>query len=149
MAETNEPRALSAALAAPAFATRGAGLAMHAADRHIERWAPEAGVNRVRPMRALGFVDRMIAPWVETAQRSASLRLLDRYSTDGFDERPGSAVSWLFPRPWFQDELDWMAAARRTPQEASPSPSLFTTRGTYVSQQAQAQRPAMALPAAL
>ena len=67
MAETNEPRALSAALSAPAFTTRGAGLAMHVADRHVERWAPEAGANRVRSMRSLGFVDRLIAPWIETA----------------------------------------------------------------------------------
>ena len=27
-------------------------------------------------------------------------------------EREGGAVSWVFPRPWYQDELDWMAAAR-------------------------------------
>ena len=46
MAETNEPRALGAALAGPAFATRGAGLAMHVADRHVERWAPEAGAGK-------------------------------------------------------------------------------------------------------
>jgi hypothetical protein len=58
MAITNEPRALTAALAGPAFTTRGGGLAMHAADRHVERWAPEASASRVRPLRSLGFVDR-------------------------------------------------------------------------------------------
>src|SRR5262245_5566009 len=130
MAETNEPRALSAALAGPAFATRGMGLAMHVADRHVERWAPEAGASRVRPLRTLGFVDRLIAPWIETAQRSASLRLFEQYGQGGFGERPPSAVSWVFPRPWYQDELDWMAAARRAPQQGA---SLLTTRGTYVS----------------
>src|SRR6187402_1336419 len=129
MAETNEPRALSAALAAPAFATRGEGLAMHVANRHVERWAPEAGANRVRPMRSLGFVDRLIAPWIETAQRSASMRVFDQYVQDGFGERQGGAVSWVFPRPWYQDELDWMAAARRAPRQEA---AMLTTRGTYV-----------------
>ena len=151
MAETNEPRALSAALAAPAFATRGAGLAMHAANRHVERWAPEAGANRVRPMRSLGFVDQLIAPWIETAQRSASMRVFDQYAQAGFGERPPGAVSWVFPRPWYQDELDWMAAARRAPQQEA---ALLTTRGTYVAaQQAQqagsVRSAAMAMPAAL
>ncbi|HEX8109900.1 MAG TPA: hypothetical protein VF516_19350, partial [Kofleriaceae bacterium] len=132
MANETEPRALSAALAAPAFVTRGHGAAMHAADRHIERWAPEAGAGRVRSMRALGFVDRLVAPWVETAQRSASLRLFHQYASTGLGERPGGAVSWVFPRPWYQDELDWMASARRAGAQAGPAqtPSLLTTRGT-------------------
>src|ERR1043165_6708846 len=147
MAETNEPRALSAALAAPAFATRGAGLAMHVADRHVERWAPESNANRVRPMRSLGFVDRLIAPWIEAAQRSSSLRLFNQYAETGFSERQGGAVSWLFPRPWYQDELDWMAAARRAPQQEA-SPSMFTTRGTYVAPQ-QVQQVVRPSPAAM
>ena len=37
----------------------------------------------MRPLRALGFVDRLIAPWIETAQRSASLRLFDQYTQAG------------------------------------------------------------------
>ena len=80
--ETNEPRALSAALSGPAFTTRGAGLAMHAATRHVERWAPEgaAAISRSRSMRSLGFVDRLVAPWMETAQRSASLRVFSKYA---------------------------------------------------------------------
>jgi len=143
--ETTEPRALSAALSAPAFVTRGGGLAMHVADRHVERWAPEANANRVRPLRSLGFVDRLIAPWMETAQRSASMRLFSQYAQGGIGERPGGVVSWVFPRPWYQDELDWMAAARQSPATA---PSLFTTRGTYVAPERPAQRPA-ALPSAL
>ena len=52
--ETHEPRALSAALAAPAFHTRGGGAALHTANRHVERWAPEANANRLRSMRSLG-----------------------------------------------------------------------------------------------
>ena len=71
MAQDNEPRALSAALSGPAMTTRTGGLAMHVADRHVERWAPEATAHKSRPLRNLGFVDRTIAPWIETAQRSA------------------------------------------------------------------------------
>jgi len=143
---TNEPRALSAALAGPVFATRGGGGAFHAANRHVERWAPESPVGTRRqskgtgtgslashPLRSLGFVDRLLSPWVEAAQRSASLKLFTQYQQHGMTEGQGRPVSWVFPRPWYQDELDWMAAARRT-QVSQPGaqPSLFTTRGTYV-----------------
>src|SRR5690242_19977706 len=114
MANETEPRALSAALAAPAFVTRNHGATMHAQDRHVERWAPETTARRVRSMHALGFVDRLVAPWIETAQRSASLRLFQQYTSTGPVERQAGAVSWVFPRPWYQDELDWMAAARRS-----------------------------------
>src|SRR5687767_11089194 len=113
MAQSNEPRALSAALAGPAMTTRASSMALHAADRHVERWAPESTANKSRPLRNLGFVDRMIAPWVETAQRSASLRLFSQYRTEGMGERNLPQTSWVFPRPWYQDELDWMAAARQ------------------------------------
>lgn len=157
--QTPEPRALSAALAAPPFATRGGGVAMHAANRHVERWAPETGASSVRAMRSLGFVDRLVAPWIETAQRSASMRLFSQYVRSGAGEREGGAVSWVFPRPWYQDELDWMAAAREAPRPelgspAEASPTLFTTRGTYVApaQQAIAARrseSSTTMPAAL
>jgi trimeric autotransporter adhesin len=158
MAMTNEsePRALSAALSAPAFVTRGHGMALHAANRHVERWAPEASASQVRPMRTLGFVDRMVAPWLETAQRSASLRLFSQYAASGLGPRDSSAVSWVFPRPWYQDELDWMAAARQAhdagdasaggaPRQAAPR--LLTTRGTYVRPEIAAPR--LAMPTAL
>lgn len=148
MAETNEPRALSAALSGPAMTTRAGGLAMHVADRHVERWAPEATASKSRPLRNLSFVDRTIAPWIETAQRSASMRLFQQYRSDGMGERQPGDVSWVFPRPWYQDELDWMAAARQAPmQMGTQAPPMLTTRGTYV-QPAQQQAPA-ALPAAL
>src|SRR5262249_44204338 len=42
---------------------------------------------------------------------------------------------WVFPRPWYQDELDWMAAARQASAQApsrQAAPTLLTTRGTYV-----------------
>ena len=143
-APPTETRALSTALAAPAFTTRTGGLAMHAASRHVERWAPETDAGRMRPMRSLGFVDRLVAPWIETAQRSAGLRMFSQYignSNSGFAEREPGAVSWVFPRPWYQDELDWMAAARHVArpmatgggeQRRDAQPAMLTTRGTYV-----------------
>ena len=150
--ETNEPRARPAALANPTFATRAGRLAMHAANRHVERWAPEAGASRVRPLRSLGFVDRLVAPWLEVAQRSASMRLFQQYRNEGMAERPGSNVSWVFPRPWYQDELDWMAASRQVGEQTAmaqtQAPSMLTTRGTYVAP-AQARASSIALPAAL
>ena len=83
MAEPTEPRASTAVLTSPAFVTRNSGLALHAANRHVERWAPEAGADRVRSLRNLGFVDRLIAPWLETAQRSSTLRMFSHMATGG------------------------------------------------------------------
>src|SRR5450432_629524 len=147
---TNEPRALSAALSGPVFQTKNSGPAMHAATRHVERWAPEAGANQVRSLRSLGFVDRMVAPWLEVAQRSASMRLFQQYRNEGMAERPANAVSWVFPRPWYQDELDWMTASRETAAQQAMAQqqggSILTTRGTYV---APSQRQQIALPASL
>jgi hypothetical protein len=134
---STETRALAAALSLPAFVTRGGGAAIHAANRHVERWAPEAEASRIRPLRNLGFVDRLVSPWIESAQRSASMRLLSQYISTGASERPApSNASWVFPRPWYQDELDWMAAARQvgtqTAAAQAAAPNLLTTRGTYV-----------------
>lgn len=135
MANPSEPRALQAALSAPAFQTRSGSAALHVANRYVERWAPEASARRVRPLRTLGFVDRLVAPWVEAAQRSASIRVHEQYATRGPVERDPAAVSWVFPRPQYQDELAWMAAARQAAAagaSAAPAPTLLTTRGTYV-----------------
>ena len=154
MTNDTEPRALGAALSAPAFVTRGHGVAMHAANRHVERWAPEANAGRVGSMRSLGFVDRLVAPWMETAQRSASLRLFSQYAQASASQREASAVSWVFPRPWYQDELDWMAAARQSTSQAAvarpATPTLLTTRGTYVAPAVPpVSAPAMVMPSAL
>jgi hypothetical protein len=91
-------------------------------------------------MRSLGFVDRLVAPWMETAQRSSSLRMFTQFASSGVNERAGGAVSWVFPRPWYQDELDWMAAARDATSIGSGrigsggDRAMLTTRGTYVAQ---------------
>ncbi len=134
MSEPTEPRASAAVHLAPAFVTRGGAMALHVANRHVERWAPETTAQRTRSLRTLGFVDRLVAPWIESAQRSASLRMFTQYSREGANERAPNDVSWVFPRPWYRDELDWMAAARTVGSQAEPAgaPRLLTTRGTYV-----------------
>src|ERR1700753_1846147 len=122
MTTDHEPRALGAALAAPTFVTRGHRVAMQSANRHVERFAPEINTGRVRSMHSLGFVDRLVAPWMETAQRSASLRLFSDYARAGQPDRDAHAVAWVFPRPWSQDELDWMTAARHVSVQAAAAP---------------------------
>ncbi len=126
---------------------------MHIANRHVERWAPESNANRVRSMRSLGFVDRLVAPWLETSQRSMGLRMFSSPTHARTNERETQNVSWVFPRPWYQDELDWMAAARQSsqPSEGESRPSMLTTRGTYVAPQAppQARPSTSVMPSAL
>ncbi len=132
--------------------TRTGGGAMHVANRHVERWAPESSASRVRSMRSLGFVDRLVSPWLETAQRSMGLRMFSSPSYTRTNERERNHVSWVFPRPWYQDELDWMAAAREVSSETSGSdvqPSMLTTRGTYVAPQATRRPQATVMPSAL
>ncbi|MBA3381452.1 MAG: hypothetical protein H0T97_06245, partial [Actinobacteria bacterium] len=62
---TGDGRALGAALSAPApFTSRGASMALHASDRHVDRWAPESGATtRSRSLGTLSFVDRLLGPW--------------------------------------------------------------------------------------
>lgn len=147
-ANPEQTKALSAALAAPEFVSRSMGLARHLTDRHVERWAPESN-PRLRGMRSLAFVDRLVTPWLDAAQRSASLRLFQNYRPNASLGRE-AAVSWVFPRPWYQDELDWLAAAQQAAeaeQHGARRPStMLTTRGTYIAPQQPAPR---AIPAAL
>src|SRR5690606_7522048 len=87
----------------------------------------------------------------EAAQRSTSLRMFSQYASSGAADRQPSPVSWVFPRPWYQDELDWMAAARVIGTQAqiqqAQAPQMLTTRGTYVAPTSSAAQ--LALPAAL
>src|SRR5256885_5790624 len=104
--ETNI-RALEAALTAPEpFRPRVGQAALHAAERHVDRWAPEQGAtSRSRSLRSLAFVDRLVSPWIDVAQRSASMRVFGDAMSNGWGERAAPPVSWVFPRPWYQDEL--------------------------------------------
>lgn len=127
-ATSNEPRGIAAAMSQPAFSTRMGQRALGVADRATRRWAPEAAEDQPRSMRALSFVDRMVAPWVTAAQQSAGLRMFSQYASNDVPERNISGVSWVFPRPWYQDELDWISASRAS---RAGHDMIFTTRGTY------------------
>ncbi len=120
---TGEGRALSAALSAPsAFTSRTASMALHASDRHVDRWAPEQdAAKKSRALGTLSFVDRLLNPWLSGAATPQRL-------AGGGDHRIPS-VSWVFPRPWYHDELDWTAAAREGGEQSRAG--LLTTRGTY------------------
>lgn len=123
----SETRALNAALSSPVFHGAATRTALHASERHVERWAPEGPTaTRAGGLRSLGFVDRIAAPWMTAAMQSRGARMMASPTA----ERSTPEVSWLFPRPWFQDELDWMAAARVRAEQA---PQFLTTRGTYES----------------
>jgi hypothetical protein len=138
---TSEPRALAAALDAPPFAVRAGSAALHVANRHADRWAPE-GPKRTGSLASLGFVDKLISPWFDAAARSTGARMFGASSI----MRDVRGVSWVFPRPWYHDELDWMAAAREQAvahQAATREqrPQLFTTRGTFVPPQPGSANP--------
>lgn len=125
----SETRALSAALSGPTFEGAASRSALHASERHVERWAPEgAAASRSRGLRSLAFADRVASPWMSAAS-TMNPRTSSMFG-GSYQERSTPGVSWVFPRPWFQDELDWMAAAR---QGAEATPQFLTTRGTYAS----------------
>ncbi|HVV84832.1 MAG TPA: hypothetical protein VHE35_17330, partial [Kofleriaceae bacterium] len=94
----------------------------------MERWAPEGpAAGRSRGLRSLAFADHVASPWMSAA---STMHPRSTAMFGSYHERSAPGVSWVFPRPWFQDELDWMAAAR---QSAEASPQFLTTRGTYAS----------------
>lgn len=136
-ATSNEPRGIAAAMSQPVFSTRMGQSALGVADRATRRWAPEAAEDQPRSMRSLSFVDRMVSPWVTAAQQSAGLRMFSQYAANDVPERNISGVSWVFPRPWYQDELDWISASRAS---RAGQDMIFTTRGTYAAASSERQR---------
>lgn len=127
-AVSTEPRGIAAAMSQPVFTPKMGQSALGAADRATRRWAPESPEDQPRAIRSLSFVDRMVAPWVTASQRSAGLRMFSQYNSSEMPERAITGVSWVFPRPWYQDELDWIAASRAN---QAGQDMIFTTRGTY------------------
>src|SRR5688572_27315688 len=133
---TTETRALSSVLSAPtAFRSQAGAMVDHAASRHVERWAPEEGAARSGSLRSVAFADRIITPWFEAPQRFATLRAHSEMAAHGPASRAVDSASWVFPRPWYQDELAWLAASR---QAAEAPRGVLTTRGTYVPTAGQA-----------
>jgi len=140
-----EPRALTAALSGPAFDGAASRSATHASERHAERWAPEGeGARKASGMRSLAFADRVATPWMSTANYSRMTQMFAMSAT-GHSDRAVPQVSWLFPRPWFQDELDWMAAARMG-LESTQRRGAMTTRGTFVTPTGESPWAGVAMP---
>lgn len=117
-------RAVDAALSSPSpFRPRTARRAMRASRRHIQRFAPEgAAAKRSRPLSTLTFADKILSPYVEQANRSAGIDMFSPIEQPrhqgGTRERSIEPTSWIFPRPWYNDELSWLAAARATASDA-------------------------------
>ncbi|MBK7198531.1 MAG: hypothetical protein IPH80_39285 [Myxococcales bacterium] len=95
-------------------------------------------------MRSLAFADRVATPWMSTANYSRMTQMFAMSST-GHSDRAVPQVSWLFPRPWFQDELDWMAAARMG-LESTQRRGAMTTRGTFVTPSGESSWAGVAMP---
>ena len=64
----SETRALTAALSGPTFEGAASRSALHASERHVERWAPEGpAASRSRGLRSLAFADHVASPWLSTS----------------------------------------------------------------------------------
>ena len=107
-------RAVDAALAATQpFVPSTIGGAERTSSRLIDRWAPEddGTVSRSRPLRSLAFADRLLAPYVHAAAGGGSVSFDAGGMIAGVSRRTAMttpAVSWVFPIPWYKDELDWL-----------------------------------------
>jgi hypothetical protein len=102
--------------ATTAFIPQGGAVAMRASERHIDRMAPERdAMRRSRSLATLGFSDRVIGPYVIPAQQSP-LRMFsseEALAEAGSDPSPEiEPTSWIFPRPWYLDELGWLQSTR-------------------------------------
>jgi trimeric autotransporter adhesin len=134
-----EARGIAAAMSQPVFASRVGRTALQWADAAMTRWAPESTRDQSPSVRSMAFVDRIAALWMSmsTSQRAAGLQRLSSVVAAQAGERSVDNVSWLFPRPWFQDELDWLSASRAG---QTAGETIFTTRGTYAAAAAQGLR---------
>ena len=128
-----EPRALHAALTARVpFRSRIGERAQSAADRSLSKWV--TGEAKRPGLRTLDFVDRRIGPMMQTATAAtaAATRMFGQTAAaNGAAPRSTAPTSWLVPRPWFADEVKWMAAAGATTFADSPR-ALSTQHGAVM-----------------
>jgi hypothetical protein len=86
------------------FSTRTIASADAISQRSFDRFAPAD--NRGAGMGALSFSDRLMQPYFASAQRHRQ-----RVAPGDFARRPVTEdVTWLFPVPWYSDELSWLMA---------------------------------------
>ena len=73
----SETRALNAALSGPVFQGAATRSALHASERHVDRWAPEGpAATRSRGLRSLAFADRVASPWMSAAMQSRGASMM-------------------------------------------------------------------------
>ena len=115
-----EARAVEAVHAQPVFRTPVMARAESHSGRVAERWAPEGqGAARAPAMRSLGFADRVIVNYLGSGRgEQAGLRAGGAARRAGSVERQVAPMDWLFPVPWYLDELDWVSAARAAAWES-------------------------------
>ncbi len=106
---SGEARAARSVLSGSAFRTAASARAETASGAVAQRWAPDgAGAERAPAMRALRFADRHLTAYLGSGHPMRGRRV----------DRAVPSVNWLFPIPWFGDELDWMSAARAATNES-------------------------------
>ena len=110
---SGEARAAEAVRAQPAFRTPMMARAESQSGRLADRWAPEGPrAARAPAMRTLGFADHVIGTYLgEGAGRV-------RRPGAGAVDRRVAPMDWLFPVPWYFDELDWLSAGRAAAWES-------------------------------
>ncbi|HEY8144804.1 MAG TPA: hypothetical protein VIG06_19130, partial [Kofleriaceae bacterium] len=112
-----EARAVEAVHSQPVFRTPVMARAESQSGRVAERWAPEGpGAARAPAMRSLGFADRVIVNYLGGEQ--GGLRAGGGARRGASVERQVAPMNWLFPIPWYLDELDWVSAARAAAWES-------------------------------
>lgn len=123
-AASSGPRAVEAASAAATpFAPRTSAMALRTGDRHMERFAPEHdAAARSRSLRALAFSDRVLEPHMTTAQRWAFRLFGPEQEPGGEREHDVESINWIFPRPWYLDEMSWLGAARIAAAQSAVRP---------------------------
>ncbi|HUH02720.1 MAG TPA: hypothetical protein VML75_12060 [Kofleriaceae bacterium] len=109
-------RAIDAALAAPApFSSRAMSMTQRSSSRVVDRWAPEDGAHRrSRGLGSLAFADRLLTSYVQSSGGEGPELSFRTPSLAPRMFRTPPMTSWLFPVPWYQDELAWVEAARQT-----------------------------------
>ena len=106
---SGDARAAQSVPGGSAFRTAASARAETASGAMAQRWAPDgAGAERAPAMRALRFADRHLTAYLGAGHPMRGRRV----------DRAVPSVNWLFPIPWFGDELDWMSAARAATQQS-------------------------------
>ncbi len=108
----NTGRALSAALgAARPFQPRGARQAQAASSRVVSRFTPDQSMQAGRPLASLAFADQRMVRYLNPSTRFGAMPMFATRHTR--ESQRLENTSWLFPTPWYLDELSWLAAERQ------------------------------------